>query len=340
VQENDILTFQLLYEKTQTKPHRYINSTILQETGDLWKWMKSSKNGINNSSGTMEVILWSGTSWEKSEDFVCWKKKKLSKTEQKRVLKNTPNNWKGRCISVQNLTKNESIARSEPQTDVNMATDFYRHFHGSPGEKNFIKNHKPHARIKIQSGKFRGESSVNFTGLEKDNSASTDGDGAKDLVKFQWKVDGKSCGNYGEDGWEWAKSREKKLPCDIESQKSNPGNIYFNFDQKEKFEVVLRIKDITGALDVNKMIIYREKTEKIIETTKELLIKEDKNKDISGNFFAEFLEETDILKLKEIAYADIQPTEIEPAPRYLFARDKFSVEQRSRIAKNISLIYQ
>ena len=343
VQKDDILTFQLLFEKIQEKPKKYRNTTLLQETGDSWIWEKSAKNGIVASSGTMEIILWSGTSWEKNSDddhetadFICWAKKNLNKTETKRLAQNMPQNWDGNCVSTPKLVKNESIARSEPQTDINSSFDFYRHFHGSPGERNFIKNQKPHARIKLQSGKFEGESRINFTGLEKDNSASVDSDGLDDLNKFQWKIDGKTCGDYQADGWEWVKSRENHRLCYLESQKSNPSYIYFNFDQQESFEISLKVTDLSGYSDTVVKVISREKIEDKIE-------KREFNYDVNlekNGFFIDFLEQINLIRLKEIAYAKVQPDKIEPARQYLFARDRFSAEEKTRIAKNIGLIFQ
>ena len=76
--------------------------------------------GISAGSGTVEVILYSGTSWEpknvggtmeKMEDFLCWKNGDLSQTEQDRVDKNVPNNWNGECVDISKLIRNESIAR-------------------------------------------------------------------------------------------------------------------------------------------------------------------------------------------------------------------------------------
>lgn len=336
VQKGDILTFKLQSEKISESPEKYRNTTFLQETGDSFVWEKGTKNGIVASSGTMEIILWSDTHWEnpaKLADFVCWADKNLNKTETKRLVANKPQNWNGDCFKSNKLPKDESIARTEPQTDTNNSRDFYHHLHGSPGEKNFIKNKKPQARIKLQSGEFSGKSRVNFTGKESDGSASYDGDGLDDLKKFQWKINGKYCGNYEKDGWNWENKN-----CYLEAQKYNPSYIYFDFENFAEFEVSLRVTDLAGFSDTTKMVISRDKEKVVIvEEKKEF------NYNISvatDNFFAEFLAQTDLVKLKELAYSETHPPEIEPAPRYLFARDKFTVEQKSRMAKNIGLIFQ
>lgn len=335
VQQGDLLSFNLLSEKIREKPRKYINTTILQETGETFSWEKGTKNGIVASSGTMEVILWSGTSWEnpaKSTDFICWADKKLNKTETKRLAANKPQNWGGDCFASDKLSKDESIARTEPQTDTNNSRDFYHHLHGSLGEKNFTKNHQPHARIKLQSGEFRGKSRVNFTGRETDNSASTDGDGLADLKKFQWEINGKSCGDFAIDGWNWVNDN-----CYLEAQKYNPSYMYFDFENFVEFEVSLRVTDLAGFSDTAKITISREK--KIID--EEIKKTEFNYKiEVASDFFAEFLAQTDLVKLKELAYAEIQPAKIEPAPRYLFARDRFSAEERSAMSKNIGLIFQ
>ncbi len=340
VQKGDFLTFRLSAEKISDKPRKYRNTTFLQETGDSFIWEKGIKNGIVASSGTVEVILWSGTTWEnpaKLADFVCWADKKLNKTETKRLKKLQPLNWNGACFASQKLQKDESIARTEPQTDTNNSRDFYHHLHGSPGEPNFLKNHRPHAKIKLQSGEFRGKSRVNFTGKESDNSASTDGDGLDDLKKFEWRVNGQSCGDFEKDGWNWENEN-----CYLESQKYNPSYMYFDFDNFAEFEISLRVTDLAGFSDTTKIIISREKTETEEQKDKKNSEKTfNYNQDNSDNsFFADFLEKVDLEKLKEIAYNEKLLEPIKPAPRYLFARDKFSAEERSLMAKNIGLIFQ
>lgn len=336
VQKGDILTFKLQSEEISKSPKKYRNTTFLQETGDSFVWEKGTKNGIVASSGTMEIILWSDTHWENSAklaDFVCWADKNLNKTETKRLTTNKPQNWNGDCFKSNKLSKDESIARTEPQTDTNNSRDFYHHLHGSPGEKNFIKNKKPRARIKLQSGEFRGKSRVNFTGKESDGSASYDGDGLDDLKKFQWKINGKYCGNYEKDGWNWENEN-----CYLESQKYNPSYMYFDFENFAEFEISIRVTDLAGFSNTTKMVISRDKE-------KEIIVEKKKEFDYSTNiktddFFKEFLAQTDLVKLKELAYAENQPAKIEPAPRYLFARDKFTAEKRSLMAKNIGLIFQ
>jgi len=114
--------------------------------------------------------------------------------------------------------------------------------------------------------------------------------------------------------------------------------MYFDFENFAEFEVSLRVTDLAGFSDTAKITISREK--EIVEEKREKpeFVYDDES--INDSFFAEFLSQTDLTKLKEIAYSETQLENIKPAPRYLFARDRFSAEERSRMSKNIGLIFQ
>ncbi len=144
------------------------------------------KEGLSAGSGTVELIAFSDTSYEKTVDFVCYKNKKLSQTEQKRVDKNTAN-WHSECFEIKDLIPNESIARKDLDIDSDTYEDFFRHFNGSPNSQNDMVNHVPKAIITVQgSGKTKGKPpfSVNLTGEQ-----STDLDGVKDIMQYQWELD-------------------------------------------------------------------------------------------------------------------------------------------------------
>ena len=141
------------------------------------------RDGLSGGSGTVEVISYSATSLEKTEDFLCWKDEVLSKTEQARVDKNIlERNWEGACYEISDFIDNQSISR--PEGDTNTVNDFENHFNGSPGSANVIQNNPPQAVITIQgSGKKVGKPpfSLNVTGEN-----STDPDGSKDIASYQW----------------------------------------------------------------------------------------------------------------------------------------------------------
>jgi hypothetical protein len=173
----------------------------------------NKKNNISAGSGTVEVILFSGTSLEETEDFLCWKNGNLNTTEQARVNKNQGKNWNGECIDISDLIKNESIARAEDPSDSNSKFDFHRHYNGSFGVHNVVENSPPVAKITTQGAKRIYKTTLNFTGED-----STDPDGLSDLKSFEWKKNGKFFSN-----------------------EINPKSIAF--DSLGKYEISLTVKD-------------------------------------------------------------------------------------------------
>ncbi|MBT7772379.1 hypothetical protein HN713_01645 [bacterium] len=215
---------------------------------------------LSSGSGTLEAILFSGTSWEifpesgadPIADFVCWKNETLSQIESERVAKNFPQNWNDDCLEISNLIANESRARHEFSIDSGTVADFFRHFLGSPGAGNFDPNpanSPPIPNIKVQGTARLHETSLNFTGFDSADPIGTtsDPDGAADLKNFQWTIDGKNCGDFSTDFWEWRKVRTGEKTCAEESSNPNPDRVYFNFDAKEFFEITLAVSDFSGA---------------------------------------------------------------------------------------------
>jgi len=146
------------------------------------------RSGLSGGSGTVEVIGYSATSLEQTEDFVCWQDKALSKTEQARVDKNIlAGHWQGPCYEISDFIENQSLARLD--SDTNTSQDFADHFNGSPGQENLTQNQPPQAIITIQgNGKRVGEPPfyLNVTG---ENSEDPDGD--KDIVSYRWWLNDK-----------------------------------------------------------------------------------------------------------------------------------------------------
>lgn len=141
--------------------------------------------GISSGSGSFELLLYSGTSAEITEDYVCTQNQILSQTEQNRLDKNS-NHWKSPCIELSNIIINQSVARAPGGQDTDTSYDFFSHFNGSPGHINTTTNNKPIAAIEIQgTGKKQnnGPFSVNLTG-----EPSTDPDGQQDLKLYTWKL--------------------------------------------------------------------------------------------------------------------------------------------------------
>ncbi len=178
----------------------------------------NAKNGLSSGSGTVEVILFSGTSLETTEDFLCWKDGKLSATEQSRVEKNQGENWNGECVDISNLVKNESLAREDISTDSNSKSDFIRHFNGSPGKNNEGENSPPTAKITVQGAKRIYKTTLNFTGED-----SSDPDGATDLDTFEWQKNGV-----------------------VFSNEINPKSI--SFDAVGTYEISLTVTDLSGEM--------------------------------------------------------------------------------------------
>jgi hypothetical protein len=224
---------------------RWINRTISPDIKTETIWESSTKNGLNKTSGTLELNIWTGTSWEQTADFVCWTENELSETEQTR-LESHLQDWNGSCFKSENFLPNESMARPVQSGDTNHSTDFFHHFNGSPQNANFPQNNPPIPKILIQGGKKVYETSLNITGLDGIN-ATTDPDGNHDIKAWKWDIEGKSCGNYENDNWEWSVTRKGSKTCEEESRNPNPSLIYFNFQKKEKFKVTLVVEDFSGS---------------------------------------------------------------------------------------------
>ncbi len=181
------------------------------------------KDGLSSGSGTVEVILFSGTSFETTEDFLCWKDETLSQTEATRVTNNvTAGNWSGDCVEIGELIDNESVARNIDYSDSGTLNDFFRHFNGSEGITNNPQNSTPTANIRVQgSGKTSGTPtfSMNLTGED-----STDPDGDHDLATFEWKINGT-----------------------VFSTKENPSN--YKIHETGPYEIIFTVTDYSGSTD-------------------------------------------------------------------------------------------
>ncbi|MCF7812069.1 hypothetical protein K9M59_00460 [Candidatus Gracilibacteria bacterium] len=202
----------------------------------------NARNNISAGSGTIEVILYSGTGWERNEDFVCWKDGELSQTEQSRVEKQIDEgNWSGACIDIANLISNESLARIPLGKDTNTKSDFFRHFNGSEGVENTSHNNAPQALISVQGGHkiFRGW--LNFTGEN-----STDPDGSHDIKSFLWTINEESCPSESA-GWYW------KNNCTEESVRSNPDTLYF--EKLGDYTIQLQVTDFSETTSTHAVVI-------------------------------------------------------------------------------------
>jgi len=177
----------------------------------------NGKDGLSSGSGTVEIILFSGTSWEITEDFLCWKDGELSSSEKSRVDKNQGVNWNGECVDISDLVPNESIARADIPTDSNTKSDFQRHYNGSPGKNNAGENSPPTAIITIQGARKIYKTTLNFTGED-----STDPDGFSDLQSFEWIKNGM-----------------------VFSNEINPKSI--SFSELGTYEISLTVTDRSGA---------------------------------------------------------------------------------------------
>lgn len=160
---------------------------LVQKNTAPYKIHSAQKNSFSSGSGTYELILFSGTSWEKTVDFVCHQSENLSQIEKSRVEKNREN-WSGSCVEIGNLITNESIARDLNTSDSNLSTDFFRHFNGSKGAENQAQNQEPIAQIIVQgSGRIDGTPPLSLN-LSGENS--TDPNGKTDLKNFTWRLNG------------------------------------------------------------------------------------------------------------------------------------------------------
>jgi hypothetical protein len=206
ISENDQITLFLSSEKIADDPVRYVNRTYSNDISSQKIWESSTKNGLNKTSGTLELNIWTDTSWEQNEDFVCWAKDELPEAEQTR-LESHAKDWNGSCFKNENILPNESIARPVQSVDSNGTNDFFHHFNGSPQKENFPQNNPPIPKILVQGGKKIYETSLNITGLDGE-MATTDPDGMHDILSWKWEIEGESCGNYATDNWEWSATRK------------------------------------------------------------------------------------------------------------------------------------
>ncbi len=337
----------------------------LHSIGNIHHISTDKKDGLSSGSGTVEIILYSGTAWEAREDFLCWQKDSLSQTESNRVERVIrEQNWKGSCYDISDIITNESIARASFAIDSDTKNDFISHFNGSKGKENKLQNHPPQAKIVVQGARRIFKSSLNFTGDE-----SNDPDGKHDLKNFLWKVNGTQCSGP-EDGWYWTKE------CLEESTRQNPNSIQFS--KRGEYTVSLTVTDFSGAEHTTQVII--EVTENGInpfglsasggsssafdsslrdwakkEVQKKLKTPETKSLEVrtkgknqyqaSPDFFDTFLDHLplDLLQktppelAKEKEY--FEKKYLVERPRYRFQRDRFTDKDRKLIAKNLGFIY-
>lgn len=354
VSNGDRITLFLNYEKIQETPARWRNQTVSPNISTTKTWDSSSKNGLNKTSGTLELNIWTDTSWEQTADFICWAQEELSETEKKRRDAKREN-WNGTCFK-NKLLPNESIARPMQSNDTNGANDFFRHFNGSPQKQNLPLNNPPIPKIMIQGGKKVYETSLNLTGLDGMN-ATTDPDGIHDIKSWQWTIEEKNCGNYEEDHWEWSTTRNGSKTCSEESINPNPGRIYFNFQKQEFFNVTLTVEDFSGetkniTVKLNRDpfhiggsggSVFNAPLKKWIEKELAKNTPDSQKKVQLGhhdatqkNFFDEFLEHLDYTYLDPRWFRPQIPPKIKLKKIH---RDKFSPETLQRARKNIGVVF-
>lgn len=312
----------------------------------------NKRDGISAGSGTIEVILYSGTSLEDTEDFICWKDGDLSQTESNRVDKNIlAENWSGDCIDISKLISNESIGRETTYPDTNTKNDFFRHFNGSEGLSNDIQNQAPIAQIEVQGGKKIFKGYLNFTG-----DKSSDPDGEKDLESYEWRVNGKTCPSETAT-WHWYKD------CEEQFKKINPDKIYF--DEVGIYAISLTVTDFSGAIDTESVEIevtesgidpfglssagsagssaFSKSIEKWLEQELEDIPKNKSSKTVSlseeDHFFDNFIasQNQQSNQNQEVVNYDFLWENIEPPPFMQY--EKFDSDQKSRIKKNIGFIF-
>jgi len=303
-------------------------------------------SGLSAGSGTVELLLFSGTSWEQDEDFVCWQNGPLSQTEQNRVnQKITQGQWIGDCVDISNLIKNESVARVPHSLDTQKTQDFFRHFHGSPGQQNITVNNTPFARISVQGARRIYKTSLNFTGDQ-----SFDPDGNHDLKSFLWNINGNSCPPENS-GWKWLGD------CIEESKKMNPGNIHFL--SVGKYVVSLRVEDFSGSTHLDSVeievteqgidtfqmgfgggepSIFEESLKKWLEKEAEKTLPKNLSGETSSDFFDDFINSIDLENLDFLPQPPTSSTFVSP-PQPLYARDRFTPEERGLMKKNLGLIF-
>ena len=353
MEENGRITLFLSSEKIEDDPVRYRNRTFSNDISSQKIWESSTKNGLNKTSGTLELNIWTDTSWEQNEDFVCWADDKLSETEQKR-LESHSLDWNESCIQTTDIIPNESLARIPANIDSNTKNDFFRHFNGSPEEENIPHNTPPIPKILVQGGKKVYETSLNLTGLDEE-MATTDSDGIHDIKSWKWEIEGTSCGDYETDNWEWSATRKSLKTCEEESGNPNPALIYFNFQQQESFFVTLTVEDFSGAIEYVTVELTRDPFHvggsggSVFAAPLKKWMAKELEKEVSSNaktkkigqhsqgnddFFDAFLEQVDIQKIPTIPPSP--PLKPEPLP--LFSRERIPQTERSSLGKNIGRV--
>ncbi len=223
------------------------NSTIVTLNKNGKTIVKLTQKPLSSGSEVLEIL----GGHDEVIDFVCWQRKKLTKTASSEVEKHVPQDWNGSCMEIEEMITNESIARINNQSDSNTKDDFFRHFNGSFSADNLSQNSEPEAVITIQGGTKIFKAGLNLTG---ENSNDKDGD--NDIVSFAWTVNERDCPTNEADGWRWRNS------CD-DAEKENPNTIYF--DEVGEFEVCLTVTDFSGVINKNcKLIEVIEKDGKRI----------------------------------------------------------------------------
>ncbi len=355
VQGGDLITLFLRSEKISDNPDRWFNTTNSNDISTQKTWESSTKNGLNKSSGTIELNVRNEEDEMQNEDFVCWAAGELSETEQNRV-NNHPDDWSGDCVDVESLIKNESIARPVGATDTNTKNDFFRHFNGSPELENEPQNAPPIPKILVQGGRRIYETSLNLTGLEDEN-VTIDPDGMHDLKSWKWEIDGTSCGNYETNFWEWGNVRNGTKTCEEESTRDNPGVIYFHFGAKEKFVATLTVEDYSGAQASTTINLTRDPfglgsstsafdtsvkkwltniLEKETPETEKNIAHDDQK--VGNDFFDEFLSRVDVQKLNPRHQWKHPPLPPLPTlPKTM--RDRIPESVRTKVAKNLGYIF-
>lgn len=320
-----------------------------------------SSGGLSTGSETLEVILHADTQWEISSDFVCYQAGDISQgVREARDNAIEQGIWQGDCLDIDDLIHNESLARTEPQSDSNTLGDFFRHFNGSIGVANNPQNSPPATKFIVQGGARIYTTSLNLTGLDGTSLTTTDPDGEHDLLSWQWLINNQSCSNYELDGWEWGKVRSGNSTCVEESTRSNPDRIYFNFDQFPTFQVSLTATDYSGSSNTYTENVDRDpfnigggggsapnaftpalkkwltKELNAEPKQKELAaiqqISQRKNK-VSLDFFTEFLAHADLNNLPPVNNSSSTPK----LP--LFQKERFTKEDKKYLAKNIGLVF-
>ncbi len=354
------LKYMELKKKSSPRTVLFQTSDLLVENDDLIV----IEADLSGGSETFEVILYSGTSWEVSEDFICWKKGDISQSVASEVEKKIGEGvWSGECLDITDRVENESLARDGNDTDIK--EDFLRHYLGSRGIENSFPNQSnqtPTAKFLVQGGAKIHETSLNLTGFDGTGLTSTDPNGSFDIKNYQWMVNGKSCGEYSTDFWEWRQTRIGEKTCKEESTRSNPDRIYFNFEKKDAFTVSLVIEDYSGATHTFAQSLTKDpfkvgagsapsaftsSLKKWIEKelTKAPRNAEAKEGEVSDDFFADFLATLDLNNLAP-DYSNFStfapPVEVvqyEPRQRTLFEKTKYSQNQKQKISKNIGFVF-